>query len=53
MIVFHVMEADLANLGVCVFAGFVQLHHYALLRKKMVQMKKKGQLILMIFKMHR
>lgn len=38
---FHVIEASLANLGVCEFAGFVQLHNYAILLKKMWKWKKR------------
>lgn len=41
VIVFHVIEADLANLEVCELTGFVQLHNYAILLKKMVQMRKR------------
>lgn len=40
VIVFHVIEADLANLGVCEFTSFLQLHNYVILLKKIVQIKK-------------
>lgn len=41
VIIFHVIEAHLANLGVCEFTGLVQLHNYVILLKKMVEMKKR------------